>query len=173
MGWRRNAHVDQGQDSENPVGKVRKRLRLLPQGAGGGRQQFQRRVTGRRRVPDDGEKPSAVRGHLGVARDELDKWDNLVELCRVHHKLVDDQPMTYPVDACAMKAEHERLVKETLARRPAGKQPHFALLFRVHTGCRDVNKRSHNRIASSLDHIGVLHARMRVLVLEERKEQVR
>jgi hypothetical protein len=82
-----------------------------------------------------GERPAAARGHLGVGRDDLDEYDNLVLLCKVHHKLVDDQPETYPVERLReMKAAHERWVSETLAGRPGGKQPHFALLFRVSTG---------------------------------------
>jgi hypothetical protein len=82
-----------------------------------------------------GEKPGAARGHLGVGRKDLDEYDNLILLCKVHHKLVDDQPETYPVDKLrAMKAAHELWVKEKLARKPGGKQPHFSLLFRVRTG---------------------------------------
>jgi hypothetical protein len=82
-----------------------------------------------------GEKPTAARGHLGVGRDELDEYDNLILLCKVHHKLVDDQPETYPVERLReMKGRHERWVDEQLTRRPAGKKPHFALLPRVTTG---------------------------------------
>ncbi len=82
-----------------------------------------------------GEKPGAARGHIGVGRDDLDEYDNLVLLCKVHHKLVDDQPETYPVDRLReMKAAHELWVREKLARKPGGKQPHFALLFRIQTG---------------------------------------
>ena len=82
-----------------------------------------------------GEKPGAARGQIGVGRDDLDEYDNLVLLCKVHHKLVDDQPDTYSVDRLReMKATHELWVKEKLARKPGGKQPHFALLFRIQTG---------------------------------------
>jgi 5-methylcytosine-specific restriction endonuclease McrA len=82
-----------------------------------------------------GEKPGAARGHIGIGRDDLDEYDNLVLLCKVHHKLVDDQPEAYPVDRLReMKATHELWVKEKLARQPGGKQPHFALLFRLRMG---------------------------------------
>jgi hypothetical protein len=82
-----------------------------------------------------GEKPGAARGNLGGARNDLDGYDNLILLCKVHHKLVDDQPETYPADLLhAMKAAHERWVRETLARKPGGEQAHFALLFRIQTG---------------------------------------
>lgn len=82
-----------------------------------------------------GERPTAARGQFGVGRDDLDEYDNLMLLCKVHHKLVDDQPETYPVERLlAMKAAHEHWVKETLASKRGGQQPHFTLLFRVHTG---------------------------------------
>jgi hypothetical protein len=71
-----------------------------------------------------GEKPGAARGHIGIGRDDLDEYDNLVLRCKVHHKLVDDQPETYSVDRLReMKAAHELWVREKLARKPAGKQP--------------------------------------------------
>jgi hypothetical protein len=82
-----------------------------------------------------GEKPSAARGHLGVGRDDLDEYPNLVLLCKVHHKLVDDQPETYPVERLReMKAAHEKWVQQTLGSKPSGKLPHLALLTRMQTG---------------------------------------
>jgi hypothetical protein len=62
-----------------------------------------------------GEKPTAARGEFGMGRDDLDKYDNLILLCKVHHKLVDDQPKTYTVGRLReMKDRHERWVRETL-----------------------------------------------------------
>jgi hypothetical protein len=82
-----------------------------------------------------GEKLLAARGHLGVGRDDLDDYDNLLLLCKVHHKLVDDQPETYPVERLRkMKADHERWLRDTLASRPGGMRPHFALLHRMRSG---------------------------------------
>ncbi len=82
-----------------------------------------------------GEKPGAARGHLGLGRDDLDEYGNLVLLCKVHHKLVDDQPETYPVETLhAMKAAHEQWVKELLGNQPGGRKSHFALLSRIQTG---------------------------------------
>jgi hypothetical protein len=82
-----------------------------------------------------GERPGAARGHLGIGRDDLDEYSDLVLLCKVHHKLVDDQPETYPVDKLlVLKGAHELWVKEKLAKNPGGQQPHFALLFRIRTG---------------------------------------
>jgi hypothetical protein len=45
----------------------------------------------------------------------IDEVDNLLLLCRVHHKMVDDQPMTYPAPALReMKARHEKLVQSAV-----------------------------------------------------------
>jgi hypothetical protein len=64
-----------------------------------------------------GENPGAARGHLGVGRDDLDEYENLILLCKAHHKLVDDQPDNYRVARPrAMKAAHELWVKQELFR---------------------------------------------------------
>jgi hypothetical protein len=47
--------------------------------------------------------------------DRLDEPDNLILLCRVHHKMVDDQHETYTVDLLrSLKANHEKWVSSTL-----------------------------------------------------------
>jgi hypothetical protein len=82
-----------------------------------------------------GEKPGAARGHVGVGRNDLDEYDNLILLCKVHHKLVDDQPETYPVERLnEMKSAHEMWVRTKLASKPGGKRPCFTLLCRLRTG---------------------------------------
>jgi len=54
---------------------------------------------------------------LGV--DELDSIDNLVLLCRVHHKMVDDQVETYTADILrSIKRNHENRVEKQLEDRP-------------------------------------------------------
>lgn len=81
-----------------------------------------------------GEKPTAARGSPGVGRDDLDEYDNLLLLCKVHHKLVDDQADTYPVEKLReLKTAHEGWVRERLARKP-GAPPRFTLLLRLRTG---------------------------------------
>jgi hypothetical protein len=50
-----------------------------------------------------GEKPGAARGHLSLDRDNLEEYDNLILLCKVHHKLVDDQSETYPIRRSAVR----------------------------------------------------------------------
>ena len=61
---------------------------------------------------------------------------NLVLICKVHHKLMDDQPGTYTVARLRqMKEAHERWVRETLGRQPAGgRRPRPELLERLRTG---------------------------------------
>lgn len=45
-------------------------------------------------------------------QEEIDSYINLIILCRIHHKMVDDQPDTYTVDILRkMKANHERSYK--------------------------------------------------------------
>jgi HNH endonuclease len=46
----------------------------------------------------------------------VDSYDNLILLCRVHHKMVDDQCDTYTADIMShMKANHEKWVSEKLS----------------------------------------------------------
>lgn len=48
-------------------------------------------------------------------RDRLDRPRNLILLCRVHHKMVDDQHKNYTADVlCTLKANHEKWVSSTL-----------------------------------------------------------
>jgi hypothetical protein len=48
----------------------------------------------------------------------LDEYENLILLCRVHHKMVDDQPETYTVEILSRtKAVHEKWVVEKLSER--------------------------------------------------------
>ncbi|MEV6560882.1 HNH endonuclease signature motif containing protein [Nocardia sp. NPDC051756] len=44
-----------------------------------------------------------------ISSSDLDKYENLILLCKVHHKQVDDQPNTYTVEHLRqLKADHER-----------------------------------------------------------------
>lgn len=53
--------------------------------------------------------------------DRLDEPENLILLCRVHHKMVDDQYETYTVELLRkLKANHEKWVSSNLAEQ---KQP--------------------------------------------------
>ena len=47
--------------------------------------------------------------------DEVDSYSNLILLCRVHHKMVDDQSETFTADILRqLKENHERWVRESL-----------------------------------------------------------
>jgi hypothetical protein len=50
---------------------------------------------------------------------EVDEITNLMLLCRIHHKLIDDQAETYTADLLrGMKANHEKWVEEKLKDQP-------------------------------------------------------
>jgi hypothetical protein len=50
---------------------------------------------------------------------ETDELINLILLCRIHHKLIDDQAETYTADLLRdMKANHEKWVEEKLKDQP-------------------------------------------------------
>lgn len=63
------------------------------------------------------------RGEFPLEQEQRDKYDNLLLLCKIHHKLIDDQPNTYTIDSLReMKAAHERWVREALRDFDAAKQ---------------------------------------------------
>ena len=78
------------------------------------------------------------------AHEKLNDYSNLLLLCKVHHKLVDDQTSEYTVSRLArIKADHEKWVSEQLnpaesgtrplrIRRTAEDTPEF--LHRIHSG---------------------------------------
>ena len=83
--------------------------------------------------------PRSPRGPRGDAdRDDglIDLEDNLIVLCRVHHKLVDDQRFTYsPGFLCSVKSAHEKWVKEALAPLIGRSAPRrICFLTRCRTG---------------------------------------
>jgi len=69
------------------------------------------------------ESPDGPRGDPAVPSDKLNKYDNLILLCRIHHKIIDDQPNTYSVERLkATKALHESWVRESLSTYDQAKQ---------------------------------------------------
>ncbi|MCX6833289.1 MAG: HNH endonuclease signature motif containing protein [candidate division Zixibacteria bacterium] len=61
-------------------------------------------------------RPAGPRYDPSVTTNSIDSEENLLLLCRVHHKLVDDQPETYTLEALRdMKASHEKWVRYKLA----------------------------------------------------------
>jgi hypothetical protein len=48
--------------------------------------------------------------------DKLDSYDNLILLCRVHHKMIDDQSIAYTADILhQMKNDHEVMISDKLS----------------------------------------------------------
>lgn len=63
------------------------------------------------------------RGNSLLTSDQRDKYDNLILLCKVHHKLIDDQFNEYTVEKLKqIKIAHEKWVRELLTGYDAAKQ---------------------------------------------------
>ncbi len=61
------------------------------------------------------EEPKGPRGDSAMPVEERNRYPNLILLCSVHHKLVDDQPEAYPSERLhSMKSEHEQWVRQAL-----------------------------------------------------------
>lgn len=61
------------------------------------------------------ESKDGPRGESPLTADERNKYGNLILLCKVHHKLIDDQPNTYAVEKLkSVKSEHEEWVRASL-----------------------------------------------------------
>jgi hypothetical protein len=62
-----------------------------------------------------GKEKDAPRGNSDLTNDQRDKYDNLILLCSIHHKVIDDHPEIYTVDKLRLnKQEHERWVAKNL-----------------------------------------------------------
>ena len=63
------------------------------------------------------QSPYGPRGSREIASEDLDKYDNLILLCREHHRVVDSQPNKFtPARLRQMKVDHEKLMQEATAR---------------------------------------------------------
>lgn len=105
-------------------------------------------------------RPNGPRHDPSFPTEKLDSYDNLMLLCRTHHKMVDDQPDTFTTDILRqVKANHEVWVSQKLAeeektqpvrfRRVKQNIPEF--LFRLTTG-KEVLDTVTNAMAYSFDH---------------------
>lgn len=62
-----------------------------------------------------GKKINGPRGESTMSIEERDKYDNLILLCSIHHKLIDDQPNTYTIEKLVdFKKNHLEWVSENL-----------------------------------------------------------
>jgi len=61
--------------------------------------------------------PEGPRGDEPLPQERRDDLDNLLLLCKKHHRLIDESPTIYPAEKLrCMKADHERLVEQSTAR---------------------------------------------------------
>lgn len=63
-----------------------------------------------------GESPKAARYDPSMSDKERNCYENLILVCRDHHKMIDDQHQTYTVEKIhQIKREHEKWVNENLS----------------------------------------------------------
>jgi hypothetical protein len=61
------------------------------------------------------QKEDGPRGVSPLTMEQRDKYENLILLCSIHHKVVDDQEKEYTVDRLKdFKTKHETWIKENL-----------------------------------------------------------
>ena len=83
-------------------------------------------------------KPKGPRGTAALPLDKRDEIDNLILLCRIHHKQIDDQVNTYTAETLTtIKAKHERWVQQSLAKPKTSSPVFFA--FRIDKGIQLCN----------------------------------
>ncbi len=67
--------------------------------------------------------PGGPRGNSPLTSEQRDKYANLILMCSVHHKVIDDQPRAYTVERLhRMKRDHEHWVRESLGGFDSAKQ---------------------------------------------------
>ena len=68
-------------------------------------------------------EPGGPRGQFDLPAERRDRYGNLILLCNVHHKQVDDQPNEYTVERLSdIKSNHEAWVREKLHPDAAGQR---------------------------------------------------
>jgi hypothetical protein len=61
------------------------------------------------------QKKDGPRGDSDLTPEQRDKYDNLILLCSIHHKLIDDQPNFYTIEKLKkFKQTHENWIKSSL-----------------------------------------------------------
>lgn len=67
--------------------------------------------------------PDGPRGDSTFPKEKIDKYENLILMCNVHHKVIDDQPGYYTVESLnEIKKNHEKWVSESLEEYDAVRQ---------------------------------------------------
>jgi hypothetical protein len=105
-------------------------------------------------------RPTGPRYSPSFPSEKLDSYDNVMLLCRTHHKMVDDQVATFTTDILRqMKANHEVWVSQKLAEEQKAQPVRFRrvkqnipdFLFRLTTG-KEVLDTVSNAMAYAFDH---------------------
>jgi DNA-binding HxlR family transcriptional regulator len=105
-------------------------------------------------------RPNGPRHDVSFPSEKLDSYDNLMLLCRTHHKMIDDQAATFTTDILRqMKATHEVWVSQRLAEEQKPQPVRYrrvkenipAFLFRLNTG-KEVLDIVSNAMAYAFDH---------------------
>ena len=105
-------------------------------------------------------RPNGPRHDASFPESELDSYENLILLCRVHHKMIDDQEATYtPNILRQMKSNHEVWFSEKLADKQKSKPIRFRrikqnipdYLVRLTTG-KEILDLVTSALAFSIDH---------------------
>lgn len=80
------------------------------------------------------KSPGGPRFDPTIPNENIDLYSNLILLCKIHHKLVDDQPNTYAINELKkMKQNHELWVREALQSASEDRQ-HLHIAPRVRNG---------------------------------------
>lgn len=67
----------------------------------------------------NGRKDGSPRWDPTLSGEYLDSYENLILLCKVHHKVIDDQPISFSVEGLrSLKSRHEKWVKNNLCPKP-------------------------------------------------------
>jgi hypothetical protein len=62
------------------------------------------------------KKEDGPRGKSTLSEQERDKYDNLILMCRIHHKLIDDQEKEFTIEKLHnYKSEHEKWISKNLS----------------------------------------------------------
>ncbi|MBD3343132.1 MAG: HNH endonuclease [Candidatus Lokiarchaeota archaeon] len=83
-----------------------------------------------------GKSLNGPRSDLNFPKSKLDEYDNLLLLCKKHHKIVDDQFNTYTVDRLKqIKRDHEKWIQEKLKiENPNKESDKLPYLLRIAKG---------------------------------------
>lgn len=62
-------------------------------------------------------KPNGPRGKFRTRDIDIDGYDNLILMCQVHHKIIDDQEENYPINKLKeYRVQHETMIKNKLSK---------------------------------------------------------